>query len=437
MQPRVLIVGTVPFSTKATSRAFASYFTGWPKDRLAQIFSSTKTPPKGHCETLFQITDKQLLLARFRKDQSVGKVFFYDQLPEEWKDNDREVGNGLICKLYTIGRKKRPTTMLLRKWLWNQNYWCTDTLNQWLDEFRPECVFLSLSNDFFIQEIAVYAAERYQIPIVVSIGDDYYFNYEKSLSPMYHWYKLSYRCALRKVLARSQRAVYISDKIRKKYIEAFGLNGYTVYLTSDIARKPFRPIDSVSPKISYFGNIKMGRNLSLNEIGKALGKLNSDYYLDIYSNESDRSYYRILETNPNIRFHGSIPYQEVQRQTRESDIIVIVEGFRKKDIAWSRYSLSTKAADALACGAQILAYGSPECGVMEYMTDVNCAAVCTRKDQLMEIIRHLIMDEQFQWKNYQQAIRVTERNHTLTGSTRIFSRAVEEAIEEYGNRESI
>lgn len=434
MKPRILIVGTVPYSTKATSRAFASYFTGWPRGKLAQIFSSTKTPPRGHCETLYQITDHRLLRARLIKNTSVGKTFYYDQLPDEWTDNSRELKSRFLCSLYNLGRKKRPTALLLRRWLWSKKYWCTEELNQWLDDFGPECVFLSLSNDFFIQDIAIYVAERYDIPVIVSIGDDYYFNYIKSLSPIYHWYKLSYRNALRKVFARSQRAIYISDKIKRKYMEAFGLDGETIYLSSDIKRKTFRAIDKSCPKISYFGNIKMGRNQSLFEIGQTLRKIDSSYTLDVYSNETDRSFYRIFEKCNSIRFHGSIPYSEVKKRTLESDIIIIVEGFKEKDIAWSRYSLSTKAADALSGGAQILVYGSPECGVIEYMAGTNSAAVCTEKEKLEECIRHLIEDEQFQKENYLHAIEITERNHSLSSSTHIFSQVVEEAIAQYDNR---
>ena len=57
MHPRVMIVGTVPYNTKSTSRAFDAYFHYWEKENLAQIFSNTKKPCKGHCKTLFQITD--------------------------------------------------------------------------------------------------------------------------------------------------------------------------------------------------------------------------------------------------------------------------------------------------------------------------------------------------------------------------------------------
>ena len=48
MHPRVLIVGTVPYNTKSTSRAFDAYFHYWEKENIAQIFSNTKKPCKGH-----------------------------------------------------------------------------------------------------------------------------------------------------------------------------------------------------------------------------------------------------------------------------------------------------------------------------------------------------------------------------------------------------
>ena len=40
MHPRVLIVGTVPYNTKSTSRAFDAYFHYWEKENIAQIFSN-------------------------------------------------------------------------------------------------------------------------------------------------------------------------------------------------------------------------------------------------------------------------------------------------------------------------------------------------------------------------------------------------------------
>lgn len=75
MHPKIMIVGTVPYNKRSTSRAFEAYFHNWEKENCAQIFSNTRTPCKGHCGTLFQITDQRMLKRRFDKKEKTGKIF--------------------------------------------------------------------------------------------------------------------------------------------------------------------------------------------------------------------------------------------------------------------------------------------------------------------------------------------------------------------------
>ena len=270
-----------------------------------------------------------------------------------------------------------------------------------------------------------------------SIGDDYYFNYKRSLSPLYHLYKQSYRRLIRKVFSHGGSAIYISDKIRDKYNTEFGLDGETVYLTSELKRRTFRKIDKEKLVISYFGNIGVGRNESLDAIGRALGNISPEYKLRIYSGQQDSQRIKIFEGNDNVEFCGSIPYAQVVEKTHESDIVVIVEGFKPEDVEATRYSLSTKAADSLASGAQILVYGSPECGVIEYMQSTNSAAVCTQPDQLEDCIRELIRNETRQKEYYQNAIEITKKHHNLESSTQVFRNVVEKAIRNYDRKNRV
>lgn len=428
MHPRVLIVGTVPYNTKSTSRAFDAYFHNWEKENIAQIFSNTKKPCKGHCETLFQITDYRMLQRWLGKKIDTGAIYYYDELDAEWKDNDLELGNQKAEVAYKIGRKHTPVTHLLRGILWRKRFWCTDKLNQWLDVFKPECVFLAFSDDYFIPQIAMYVAKRYNIPMISCIGDDYYFNVEKTWNPIYHLYKSTYKSLINKVLAWPGSAIYISNKIRDKYNDKFGLDGETVYLTSTVQRKPFSAINVKRPVITYFGNIGMGRNHSLNDIGYALGKINPEYMLEVYSNEKDEQIYSIFKKNSNVKYMGSIPYAQVQKRMAESDITVIVEGFDEKDINLSRYSLSTKAADSLASGAAVLTYGPLESGIIEYMKSTGAAMVCTKRDELMESIKRLIADQKLQKEYYDQAIVMTREHHNLQVSCKTSEMVIEKAI---------
>ena len=414
--PRLLIVGTTPYSTKDQSRSFDAFFHNWERENIAQIFCKPQSPVKGHCGTLFQITDYRILQRWKGKKLEVGKVFFYDDLPDSNESDLRTDETESAPKAYRFGSKHTPLTHLLRGVLWRKRFWCTESLNRWLDKFNPECVFLSFSDDYFIPQIALYVARRFNVPIVSSILDDYYFNLEKSFNPLYWLYKLTYRRLIRKVLAHKGSAIYISDKIRDTYNNDMGLDGETVYLTSTIKRKPFTPINSTNPLITYFGNIGMGRNHSLNDIGYALGQINPNYRVEIYSNATDPSLYEIFEKNPYVYYGGRIPYEKVQEKMQASDVTIIVEGFKEKDINLSRYSLSTKAADALASGSTILTYGSSECGIVEYMKSTEASFVCSDKNQLVETIRRMFHDKGLQKSFYDQAIVITNKNHNLKAS---------------------
>lgn len=435
---RVLIVGTIPYNKNTSSRAFDAYFHNWEKSNMRQIFSNTKTPVKGHCGSLYQITDHRLLRRWLHMTDEVGVIFDDKDLPLDWENTDLEVGNGTVNLLYKIGSKDSPLKYILRGILWRKKYWNTKKLNDWLDEFQPECVFLAFSDDYFIPQIALYVSEKYNIPIMSCIGDDYYFNDKKSFSPFYHIYRRTYKRLIDKVFRRPGSAMYIGNKIRDKYNSEFGLNGETIYLTSDIARHEFRPIDTQNPKFIYCGNIRLGRNDSLADIGYALQKINPEYYVDVYSAEKNEEFIRVLEACPGVRFHGAVPYTEVMRLTAQSDVSIIVEGFKKTDVDTTRYSLSTKAADAIASGGNIFVYGDINCGVIEYMHQSGCAVVCTEKETLEEKLRELIFDRDLQKRLYERAIVVDredhdkEKNRTLT--EKMFVELIESTRKKNGNQ---
>lgn len=433
---RVIIVGTIPYNKNTSSRAFDAYFHNWEKENMRQIFSNTKTPVKGHCGSLYQITDQRLLKRWLHKTEDVGKIFEYEDLPDDWENNDLEVGSKTVGNLYKIGSKGSPLKHILRGILWKNKFWNTKKLNDWLDEFKPECVFLAFSDDYFIPRIALYISEKYDIPIMSCIGDDYYFNDKKSLSPFYHIYRKTYKNLIDKVFQRPGSAMYIGNKIRDKYNKEFGLDGETIYLTSDIERREFKPVNIDNPKIIYCGNISMGRNNSLVDIGNALQKINPNYHLDVYSAETKEEYIKPLNDCLGVTFHGAVPYTEVMKLTKESDINIIVEGFNKKDIDITRYSLSTKAADAIASGGNIFAYGDINCGVIEYMQGTGCAVVCTDKDKLEKDLKKLIFDEELQKKLYNKAILVDKQDHDKDKNRSLTESMFVKLVEENNRRKN-
>lgn len=425
--PRVLIVGTVPYNKRTTSRAFDAYFHFWKKDRIAQIFSDSNEPLKGHCSKLYQITDAMILKKWLRAKGAVGRAYDYDELSSE-DEQPVQPKKSILSLLYWFGRKHTPLTHLLRHLLWQKRHWCTEELEKWVKDFGPECIFLAFSDDFFINEIALYFSEKYSIPIISCIGDDYYFNEEFSLNPFYWLYKKTYKRLIRKVFTRTKNCIFISEKIKDKYVNTLNTTGGVVYLTSSVERKAFTPIDTINPLITYCGNIRMGRNESLCDIGKALHEINRHYAIEVYSGEVDKRYITCLQKSPGIKYMGAISYKEVKEKQTASDIVIIVEGFKPEDVNLSRYSLSTKAADSLASGAMILTYGSSECGIVNYMEETKASVVCTQKRDIKQAILDLLEDQELQKRLYDQEIQIVQQNHTLERSCATSLRLITEAI---------
>ena len=303
-------------------------------------------------------------------------------------------------------------------------------LNNWLDSFNPECIFYNFSNHIFTQQIALYVAEKYNIPIITAIGDDYFFNDRRSLSPAYHLFRRKFKTMTRRILKRkNSSAVYCSDKIRDKYNAEFDLTGETIYLNSTLERRPFAPIDLEHPVIAYFGNIRLGRNHALVDVASALASIDPKYRLEVYSGETDPAVYDVLKKHPNIDYKGKIPYDSVKNRMAECDLIVVVEGFKKEDLIFTRYSLSTKAADSLASGVAVLAYGPEDAGVIGYLKETKAVAACTTEKDLEECIKKLFSDIDFQKSMYEKAIEVYRRNHTVESSCSVFEKLVDMVVE--------
>lgn len=426
MHPRVLIVMTAPYSTSNSSRTLDAYFHYWEKDKVRQIFSKNWIPNKGHCDEMYQITDYNLLKRWLHKSVKIGRVYTYDEMLEQ---NGNTVMEEASSKgLYKLGEKHTPIIEILRGVLWREKYWCTDDLVSWLDNYKPECIVYNFSNHLFTQQIALFVAKRYSIPIIAVIGDDYYFNDTKSFSPAYWLFRSKFKKLTEKILAGNASAIYCSDKIKEKYNSFFGLNGKTIYITSELHRREFRAIDQKQPRVVYCGSIRLGRNNALCDIATALGKINESYKLEVYTNEKDESINENLRHHPNVFFGGEIPYNEVEKRIAEADIFVIAEGFREEDINFTKYSLSTKAADGLASGVSVLTYGPNESGVVGYMKETQASLVCTDPKKLQNEIERLILNQDIQKKYYDKAIEVTEKNHTLKSSTEVFESVVKSVI---------
>lgn len=368
---KILIVGTQPYNQANQARAFDSYFHNFSPENLIHIFSDARTPCKGHCESLYQIKDIDLLKKVFFPWHKVGRIFKRNSLKDFWSKDD-------AINPYKP-KKRGPLSYWLRRFLWRRLYWDSEKLETLVKDFRPDIVFISFSYDFFILNIGEYFSRKYQIPIIISIADDLIFRGPMPgfLGKAYH---RAYVKRFKKLISRNRVfAIYESNKMKNKYESELNLKGEIVYIASSLIPKANDGI-TFDKNFRYFGNLEFGRLDSLIDIAKGLEGEKISSCLEIYS--SDYCHVDKSKLPATMRIFPPVPYSEVIQLMNDSSFLVIVESFEKANVDAVKYSLSTKIADSLCSGIPILAYGASGTGAIDFLKDNQCAFVADSKEQL-------------------------------------------------------
>ena len=362
--PRVLIIGTTPYDPNEASRALDTYFHDWPKEKLRMIFSNANVPQKWNCSSMYQITDKSLLKRLFCKKEQVGKIYNYNDLPECRFVSDE----GTIRKF----KKKTTLRFYARKFLWNKKMWLNKELLDWVDDYKPEAIYICFSDDYFILDMAYTFAKRFSIPIICQIGDDYYF--KKNRNILMVPYLISYKKLFSKIMNLDGFGVYISQKLADKYNSFFKLQGCPFYLSSSIPQQKHE----LKFEFNYFGKIELGRYKSLAILADELAKINKEFKVHIYSSCKNKRIYKFLDKH-NCSLEKEILYSEVKEKMNSGAFNIIASGFGKKDIETTRYSLSTKISDCLASSGPIIAIGPIGDGAIDFLKQYESAIVLQNK----------------------------------------------------------
>jgi hypothetical protein len=179
-------------------------------------------------------------------------------------------------------------------------------------------------------------------------------------------------------------------------------------------------------KISYLGNLGLGRHKSLIEIAEVLQKIDNRLFLDVYGKAPNTEILREFEVAKGIRYKGFVPYDQVVSIINNSDINVHVEGFEQFYIEDSKYAFSTKIADLLAAGKAILIYAPANLTLTKYITENECGCVVTNPDELENKLFDLINDKNFRCCCAKRAKALADKNHNIEKNRKLFQQLLME-----------
>ena len=386
----ILIVGTQPFNNAVQSRSYASYFGTFKPSEVIQIFSDARVPCKGFCAKLFQITDERLVRRRFEKNEDV--IYDRENLKEVWS------GKESVPSRWTP-KRKTGFYRFLRKFVWNKKYWLTKRLENFVEDFRPDAVFLSWGEDFFLMDVAEYFAKKYEIPIFVSITDDCYFFTDlkrEGFDLLRALYLRKYRQRVDAFFKGDVYGFFVSDKIMEKYENYFQIPGVVAPIGSSIEPIWKEPETDLRNGIYYFGNLEYGRLKAIEAFSVELNKFFPLVPIHVFSKDvkSDRN-------KGNLFLHASVSYKKaVEIMKGACSALLLAESFESNDIAHVRYSLSTKVGDCFCAMKPIICIGGRGAGAVDFVKEQKCAFICDNLDDMPSFCRGLLPEIQKKAADY-------------------------------------
>lgn len=401
--PKVLVVAHNCFSkTGSNGRTLGNFFDGYPKESLAQFYISNEVPDSEVCDNYFRVTDVEALKSCYKDTKSGRKI------KKEIKTDEKQ--DMALNNLYKRHRKRTSLNYILRNIIWDSSIWKNKEFEKWIDDFNPDIILLQLGDYAFMLRIALKLAKKRGIPLVIYNSEDYYFKDRRSLSPLYHYYRHDYKCEVRKLISYSSQSIYNSEMLQQTYQSEFQHQSTYIMTSTDITQTENKKTNS--PLIvSYLGNLGVGRHEPLIEIAEVLHKLSPDVYLDIYGTVPNKEVEKAFRECSGIRIKGFVPYDEVIRIMKCSDLLVHVENFSDY-YQWDlKHAFSTKIADSLASGTCLFIYAPNNMAFSQYLMKNDSACVVIEPKNLSVAINKLIDDEKYRQGFVKVALKISDINH--------------------------
>ncbi len=382
---KILIISHTPITTKDNmGKTFRSIFSSFDAEELCQFYIYPSYPDDFYCSSFYRVTEKDLLKSAFpggRVDES--KIHSGQRLYEKAGDEG----------FYRNVKNKSAFRRIARDLLWFFGNWYNGKLKSWLDAEKPTHIFLSPGPSGFIYSICLKIAKEYDLPIITYLCDEYYFvKPGKTLLEKIQQKHLKNN--IRKVIKRSSHILAISKEMKEIYAAHFSVPATLLMTGSEKEISFCKKENGESKNISYFGNIRLNRVISLSQIGMALDHINSrrgtDVILNIYTGEKDRSFLSCFDGIKCIRLHGFLSGEDFIKAMEQADVLIHTEAFDEDSIDRVRHSVSTKIASALSSGIPLFAYGPKEVSSMKHLMENGCAVCATEKSELEEKIVALL-----------------------------------------------
>lgn len=419
--PRVLIVSVNPLSrTSNNGKTYASFFDGYPKEHLAQLYFHREIPTSNVCDNYFKISDEDIIDNIFTKNKSIGRKVYREDIEE------RAIPTNVNNKL-----KRISIIRFLRSLIWLSIDLESGDVKKWIDDFNPEVIFFCGGNANYLYNKVLKLSKIYNSKIVYYITDDYVLPYF-SLNIFDQINRFWTLKVLKKICNNSSLIFTIGDKMSKVYSERYGISSKRIMNLVEVETKnmPDGELKINDLQFVYVGGLHSNRWKTLSFIGKSLERVNKKGFkgnIKIYSqSQPEEKILQELNNKGYSEFLGSLDTKGVKKVISQADVLVHVESFDNKSKKITSLSISTKIPEYMSSGKSILAVGPSDVASIEYINETESGFIVSSNvdKDVDDIIIDIFKNPDKRKYHIKQSLLTVKKNHDIKSKRNEFQQEI-------------
>ncbi len=411
---RVLVISYLPWrGDNNTGNSYTNIFKGCEdKYEFAQIYFRDGMPQNNFVHKYYLISEMKLLRRFLGKREPVGKSFEIEDSSNSPKDT--------FSRAYDKARVLRwEIFFLVRELVGLSNAWKTREFDDFLDAFKPDLVFATLSTEPVSHRVMWYVQNRFNIPLVTYPWDDYYSLKHVNLSPFFWIRKFYGRHFIRKSVRRSSFLYVISGLMKREYEKIFHRDCHLLFKGRVFDEKDCHIREAHDPiQMLYMGNILLGRWQTLAQLAKAIKQVNDEYgetkfYMNVYTlSPTNEKMRKALNIEGSSQINPPVENEMVDPTMERADILLHAEPCKLSQMQTFRMSFSTKLADCFYHAKCIMAIGGNTAS-LEYLEEQDAAIVVKKGKSLYEALKRILADRNIIAEYARKGWECGFRNHQI------------------------
>ena len=398
----------------------ANTIPNWDPDKVAVVYTKSELPNLPYSAHYFQIAENDVVHASFHPGKKCGRAVEKEGSAEK-KGLDYEHIVSSIKeegKRYSFFRQHRLKLFYFaRDLLWSFGSWKSKELDQFIEKFDPEVIFLLIYPYIYLNKIQSYIAKKAGVRGVAYIADDNFSFKPEWYNPLFWIQRFFLRKSIDEIMGFSNELLVILPSLIEEYKGIFDMPIHVLTKGIDTENLAFCPTEKKLPlKMIYTGNLFIGRDKTIIKVIEAIKKINQNetkVQLYIYSHiKLTKKLSRQLNVPGSSYFMGSVPISEVAQIQDGSDVVLFVEALDIFNRNRARLSFSTKLTDYFKSGKCIFAVGKRDIAPISYLEQNKCAVIAENDKEIYQNLKMLTENIDLLNNYGEKAFRVGKEKHS-------------------------